>query len=110
MTLRPALRLATDPALAEEIPGLRSSVRLKTAAAALDCDPSHVRQLLAAGQIEGHRLGKRGVRVYCDSIAAYQEGRPLDTTPAGKPKAPARPRLGAEYREALAVLRELGAL
>ncbi len=64
---------------------LRPSVTVATAAHDLSCDESTVRALLRAGDLEGHRIGKglcrkksgkkvepRGVRVFIDSIAAYQ--------------------------------------
>lgn len=62
--------------------GIRPSARVKTAAALLDCDESHIRLMLKSGQLEGHRIGVRGVRVYVDSIAALQAGRPIEATGA----------------------------
>ena len=110
MTDVPTLRLAADPAEAAAVSRLRDSVRLKTAAAALDCDPSHIRQLLGAGDLEGHRIGKRGIRIYVDSIEAYQAGRPICLTKKGRAKAPPpKPRQSAAYREAVAFLRRAGA-
>jgi len=107
----PALRLAADPAEADSIPGLRSSVRLRKAAAALDCDLKHLRLLLQAGDIEGHRIGKRGLRVYVDSLRAYQERRPIEASAPRRPApAPRRPRHDAGYREAMASLRAKGIL
>lgn len=108
---RPApLRLAEDPAAAEGLPCLRQSIRLQRAAALLDCDPSHVRQLLKAGHLEGHRIGKRGIRIYVDSLRAYQEARPLAVSrqAAGSDKPPPRPRAGAGHRQATAALKAWG--
>jgi len=55
----------------------RDSARIKRVAEILDCDESDVRRLLDTGALEGHRLGTRGVRVYLDSVAAYQERRAI---------------------------------
>lgn len=112
MTAAPALRLVTArEEEAELAPGFRPSMRLQRVAELLDCDPSHLRQLLAAGDLEGHRIGKRGIRIYCDSVQAYQEGRPLRLTLSGRPKAPARSRRrGALRNQAYRILRELGGI
>jgi hypothetical protein len=36
-------------------------------------DESQVRALIDAGELEAHGIGKRGIRVYVDSIRTYQE-------------------------------------
>lgn len=105
------LRIAADPALAESLHGLERSVRVGTAAAMLDADPSHVRKLLKAGELEGHTLGKRGVRIFVASIEAYRErGRIAagQRAPAPRPKRQAPP--SAEHLEALAFLQQAGLL
>ena len=88
------------------------SVRVTTAATILDCHPCQVRKLLAAGELRGHRIGKRGVRVYVWSIEAYQRGRALgneDAKPGGgRPQG--RRRRSASLEEALAHLRAIGVL
>jgi hypothetical protein len=96
----PHLRLAHDPESASLI---RASVRVRTAAAALDMDESQVRRLLEAGDLEGHGHGIRGVRIFVDSIRAYQEGRPLGgvihKSPTGN-----KPAKSAAHGEAVAFL------
>jgi hypothetical protein len=67
----------------------RPSARIKTVAKDLDTDASAIRRLIAAGELETHTIGKRGVRVYLDSVAAYQDRqtRPVKRgTPANRPK------------------------
>lgn len=107
--LRPQLREAADPAEADAS-GIRRSVRVGTAARDLDIDERDVRQLLKDGALEGHMKGKRGVRVYVDSIAAWQGARPrggaAETAPAraAARSAPQSP----SFREALAYLARNG--
>jgi len=102
--------LDRDPAYDELLHGLERSVRVSTAAAILDADESQVRKLLRAGELEGHTLGKRGVRIFAASIEAYRERNriaPSLPAPAPRPKKQFRP--SKEYLEALALLRESGA-
>jgi excisionase family DNA binding protein len=51
----------------------RVSVRVVRVCAILDCEPTQVYRLIADGNLEAHRIGKRGVRVYMDSIATYRD-------------------------------------
>lgn len=53
-------------------------------AAELDVDPSEVRKMVKDGVLQGHRKGARGIRVYVDSVTAYQETREIE------PKIPAK--------------------
>ncbi len=94
-------RLAASP---DDAP--RASAKLETVAVMLDCDPSTVRKLLARGLIEGHRIGSRSIRVYVDSIRAYQERSRMggESMAAG----PARRRATTAHREAVAFLRQHG--
>ena len=55
----------------------RPSARVKTVAQLLDCDESQVRRLIQDGQLEAHRMGIRGIRVYLDSLEAYRQQRPV---------------------------------
>lgn len=57
--------------------GLRRSVRVGTVAKILDMSPRQVRKLLKAGEFEGHAVGARGLRIFVDSVVAYQEGKSL---------------------------------
>lgn len=78
--------IATDPAVTP-----RPSARVARVAELLDCDERKVRRLIDLGELEAHGLGIRGLRVFLDSIADYQAGRPRQiknaiTKPA-KPRA-----------------------
>jgi excisionase family DNA binding protein len=44
-----------------------------TVAQLLDCHPTDVRRLVHSGELQTHRKGVRGVRVFLDSVQAYQE-------------------------------------
>lgn len=104
MTARPAMRPDEIAAAAQS---LRRSVRPLTAAGLLDCDRSRVYKLIKAGDLETHGLGKRGVRIYVDSIEAYRARKPGAKAPA----VPEKPKtLGPEYYETCARLRALGLL
>lgn len=106
---RPAIRIAADPNDAPEL--IRASVSVATAAGRLDCDNSTIRKLLASGELEGHRLGKRALRVYVDSIEAYQRRRPtVGKGPAEPPAPPRKARKAAAHREAVAYLAGLNLL
>lgn len=63
--------IATDPAVTP-----RPSARVARVAELLDCDERKVRRLIDLGELETHGLGVRGLRVFLDSIADYQAGRP----------------------------------
>lgn len=105
------LRIAADPALAESLHGLERSVRVGTAAAMLDADQSHVRKLLKAGELDGHTLGKRGVRIFVSSIEAYRErGRIANDNGAREPRRVKTVKPSAELQEALAFLQAAGVL
>lgn len=102
------LRIARQPE-----PIVRESARVKTVAEKLDCDPGDVRRLLAAGELEGHGKGKRGVRIYLDSVADYQARRSIQTK-ARAPASEERPRRrrpapasSAAHRAAMTELRRL---
>lgn len=86
---------------------MQSSRAVTVAAAAemLSCDPSMVRKMLRRGDLEGHRLGKRGVRVLAESIAAYQRRNSLVATAAPEEK---RQNASPSHKAAMARLRALG--
>lgn len=71
MSVRPAIN--DDAAGVPSAP--RKSVRVATVAETLECDASEVRRMVRQGELEAHRKGKRGIRVYEDSVAAYQASR-----------------------------------
>lgn len=56
---------------------VRASVRVERVMELLDLDERTVRRLLDQGDLAGHGIGKRGIRVYLDSIRAYQEARTI---------------------------------
>jgi hypothetical protein len=109
MTRRPPLRLASTPTEIEAAAASRPSWRVKRVAATLDCDGHTVRDLVRAGQLEAHGIGKRGLRIFADSVRAYQErmrkpgkGRAATATQASPVTTT------ASYKEAIAHLRKLG--
>lgn len=53
----------------------RPVLRVSKVAALLDLDESQVRRLIETGQLHAHRIGKRGIRVFEDSIVRYQEAQ-----------------------------------
>lgn len=93
--------------------GLRRSARIATIAADLDCDESQIRELLAKGEIEGHGLGTRGVRIYIDSVAAYQArtakgGRKKPKPRRADPPAHRASAASAAHEDAMEALRQAG--
>ena len=85
MRFRP--QIAANPADAP-----RESGTVKAVAAKTSSHPSTVRRLLAAGAYEGYRQGKRGIRIYLDSVADHQRRNtlPIERKPADQPKQPER--------------------
>jgi excisionase family DNA binding protein len=61
-----------EPLNAREVGELRRSIKMKTATTLLECDSKTLRRLLKKGELEGHRLGKRDLRIYLDSIEDYR--------------------------------------
>jgi len=93
----------------------RESARIKRIAQLLDCDESQVRRLITAGDLEAHGIGRRGVRVYLDSVEAYRERQQiLPRQPGGlrRPKVPPTPCPASRqaHEKAVARLRERGLL
>ena len=102
MTVQP--HFAMNPADAP-----RPSAKVARVAELLDSDESGVRRLIRAGELETHGNGKRGVRVFLDSVRAYQDrqAKPCQRqAPDGlihKPK-PRSAASSAAYRAAMAGL------
>jgi excisionase family DNA binding protein len=95
----------------EVIDGIRRSIRVRTAAVILDCDETQIRALLRSGQVEGHRIGTRGVRVYLDSLDAYRERRAIVPAVADNmERKRGAVRQSAAHREAMAQAKEWGIL
>lgn len=89
----------------------RQSARVKTIAQILALDESQIRRLVAAGELEAHRIGKRGLRVYLDSVQHWQQTHAVTprkstrTTPVATPPRPPSPATRNALRQALADLR-----
>ena len=79
----------------------RPSARVARIAELLDCDEKQVRRLVDNGDLEGFRLGKRGLRVFLDSVADYQaDGRRRPRQVVEKaPKARAVDRAAQKFAE-----------
>jgi excisionase family DNA binding protein len=79
----------------------------------LDEDESQIRRMVAHGQLEAHRVGKRGIRIFLDSVEAWQAANRVKATKALKsaPPAPQSRPTGAAHaahKQAVAHLRALG--
>src|ERR1700733_13675673 len=85
----------------------RPSIRVARASALLEVDISTIYKLVRAGALEAHRVGKRGVRVFADSLRNYQEQQKITAgeryTADTKSKTINRP----AYDDALAYLRSI---
>lgn len=64
--------MAENSEIFERTTCLRRSIRMKAATELLDCDSKTLRRLLTRGELEGHRLGARDLRIYIDSIENYR--------------------------------------
>ena len=107
-------RAAVNPALADLLPN-GPSCTVQEAAALLSMPRSEVYAAVHGGDLQGHRIGKRGVRVYLRSIAEYQRQRAIpagkrkrDSTPVAATPVPKAAKPTAGHREALAFLHTLG--
>jgi len=99
------LRLAVTPIATED-----RSVRVSTAAAMLDCDDSTVRKLAKDGELEWHRLGRRGVRIYLSSIEEYRIRMTAPTPAERRQTRKARQAPSKRHAESMAFLHSLGVL
>jgi excisionase family DNA binding protein len=61
--------------LTESTVHVRASARVAAVAKLLDCHPTDIRRLVDTGDLEAHRKGVRGIRVFLDSVQQYQEHR-----------------------------------
>jgi hypothetical protein len=96
--------LAIDPAL---LP--RPSARVATVAELLDCDPGDIRRLIRDGELETHGKGKRGLRVYLDSVRDYQVRQARQTRPRSPDAGALRRRAPASTAAHLAAMASLRA-
>lgn len=91
----------------------RRSSRVRTIAGLLEIDESQVRRLIDAGELESHKIGKRGVRVFLDSVAAYQarQSEPERKLPPKQRLAAKRRAVtSAAHQNAMRDLRRLGVI
>jgi hypothetical protein len=63
-----------------------------------------------AGALEAHRVGKRGLRIYLDSVTAYQESRTEPVVRLREQNQQKRAITRKSYKDALATLRARGLL
>src|SRR5262245_46578471 len=104
MRLRP--QIACNP-----LDAPRASGTVRAVAEILSLHQSQVRRLVETGELESFTTGKRGVRIYWDSVADYQARRTRQAARkvVGAPQSP-KPRFRrnaasiASHRAALAVL------
>ena len=92
---------------------IRESRKIKTIAAMLEVDASIVRRLVESGELEAHTIGKRGVRVFIDSVCEYQVRKTRAVTKGPIVAAEKRRRRAAQtasYRAAIADLKADGLL
>jgi len=108
--LRP--RIAPDPA---EAP--RESRKVSAVAAMLDLVPSQVYRLVEDGTLESYTVGKRGIRIYLDSVADYQARRarapvrgPASPSVKPRPKPRRNPASSAALKSAIAYLEREGSI
>jgi hypothetical protein len=90
----------------------RPSARVATVAVILDCDDGDVRRMIDKGELEAHGKGIRGIRVFLDSVRAYQDRKTKPLPPRApalihRPKARA-PASSAAFHHAMAGLRAKG--
>lgn len=108
------MTLRLVPTAAIDVPVIRPSARVSTVAQLLGDDPRQIRRMVARGDLEAHRQGKRGIRIYLDSVEAWQRGNPLkprqDAAGAASaaPPAPLSGATKAAHRHAVAHLQQLG--
>jgi hypothetical protein len=94
--------------LTNSAPTVRPVAKIARVCELLDMDESQVRRLIDGGEIEAHGVGARGVRVFLDSVALYQERKAKIPRNAPVDKAKRRPRIsGAGLAAARAAMAEL---
>ena len=90
---------------------VRSSARVVAVAKLLDCHPTDIRRLVDTGELEAHRKGVRGIRVFLDSVQQYQQRRTCLPKTARRTASPVHPKKQAPtvaYRTALTDLKAKG--
>lgn len=101
------VRLVAPPSI--EAPIVRPSAKVATVAQLLEDDPRQVRRMVARGDLEAHRVGKRGIRVFLDSVEALQRDQALKAqkTPQDAPAPPPRTLTGATRTAHVHAVRDL---
>ena len=90
---------------------IRPSARVANVAKLLHCHPTDIRRLVDTGDLEAHRKGVRGIRVFLDSVQQYQERRtclPKAARRVGSPIPLKKHTPTAGYRAALTDLKAKG--
>lgn len=54
-------------------PHVRKSAKIATVAELMECTVSDIYKLVRNGELECHGKGLRGVRIFLDSVARYQQ-------------------------------------
>jgi excisionase family DNA binding protein len=106
MTFRP--HIAGNPTDAP-----RPTGTVKTVAEMLATHQSQVRRMVQTGELEAHRIGKRGVRIFLDSVADFQTRTTRESlrgSESPKPKIRRNAASTAAHRAALAILKAKGCL
>ena len=101
-------RVADDPSAF-----VRTSRPLPDVAAMLGCDPSHIRKLIDRGELEAFRYGRRGIAVFLDSVAEFQERNritPKASRAVSQPKPRQRTASTTAFRAAMVGLEAKGML
>jgi len=88
----------------------RDSASVQVVAKILGCDDSEVRRLVVNGSLEGFTLGKRAIRIFLDSVSAYQVRQSRPVTAAAAPAIQRRAVTHAAHEAATRRLREAGFL
>ena len=87
---------------------VRPSARVSKIAELLDCDETQVRRLVSSGQLQSHRIGKRGLRIYLDSVVEYQEWRTNSLNPRSEERKAARSMVRSSHKAAIDKLKRRG--
>lgn len=99
------------PLSPESMVQVRPSARVAVVARLLDCHATDIRRLIDSGELEAHRKGVRGIRVFLDSVQKYQERRvclPKAARALVKPTAARKSLSRTAHRDALNCLKAKG--
>lgn len=89
--------------------GVRAAAKVKSVADLLDVDASVIRKMIGRGELEAFTIGKRGVRVFLDSVAEYQRIQSREPRPVvAERRRLQKRRHSADHEAAMKNLRDLG--